>query len=267
MRRGFVELDHGQMFYREAGSGRPIVLVHQILRTSLDYRRVMERLSKRYRVIAVDLMGCGDSDPPPDRYTFEDHGAAVASAIAALGLEDVVIAGHHGGGNIAMEAAVREPARIAKVVMSGPGWIPDPATRAEYLAKARGLADPAYRPDGSHLLAIWKEGLETNWGLPRLPPDDPEIVTEFFLEQIKTGERRFQPYVSLFEYDAPERMPLLRKPTLVLYASNDVWMCRGERDIARIVPDIRLQEIEGPGEMPRLRPDAWSQAVGSFAAA
>ena len=264
MRRGYTDLADGQMFYREAGEGPPIVLVHQILRTSLDYRQIMSELSVSYRVVAFDLMGCGDSDTPPAQYSFEQQGAAIASAMESLGLSDAVIAGHHGGANIAMEVAVQRPELVRKLVMSGPSWIKDAATRGEYVEKAKGLTDPEFRADGTHLLEIWKEGLETNWGLPRIPAEKTDLVTEFFLEQIKTGPRRFDLYVSLFEYDPVPRFALLDKPSLIIYAANDVWMCRGETELAEIIPDVALHEIEGTGELPRLRPKEWAAAVRDF---
>ena len=49
IRRGFVDAPDGQMFYREAGNGPPIVLIHQILRTSLDYESVIPILAERYQ--------------------------------------------------------------------------------------------------------------------------------------------------------------------------------------------------------------------------
>jgi len=264
MRRGFVDTPDGQMFYREEGEGLPIVLIHQILRTSLDYKFVIPYLSPSHRVIAFDLMGCGDSDAPRKMYSMEDHGASVCAAMEGLGMTAAIVAGHHSGANVAMEVAAQRPDLVNRLVMSGLNYIADPAKRKELNAKALTLRDPERRSDGSHLIEIWKEGLQTNWGMPRIPPNELDLLTDFFLEQIKTGPRRFEPYVAQFSCDTPERVRLVKTPSLLIYASDDVWICRGEDEILRTLPFAKKHEIKGLGDLPRLKPEEWATAILDF---
>ena len=125
IKRGFVDTPDGQIFYREAGSGPPIVLIHQILRTSLDYRFVMPILAKSHRVIAFDSVGCGDSDQPAKPYSLEDHGRAISRAMEALSIEGATIGGHHSGANVSMEVALQRPDILKNAVFSGLGYISD----------------------------------------------------------------------------------------------------------------------------------------------
>lgn len=266
MRRGFVDGPDGQIFYREAGNGPPIVLIHQILRTSLDYEFVIPILAERYRVMAFDNMGCGDSDAPPKAYSLEDHANAIAAAMDRLGIEGAVLAGHHSGANQAMELALRRPDLARSVVMSGLFYVEDSRQLDELHGKALKLRDPEPRANGSHLVPLWEEGLRTNWGKPRFPADRTDLLTKFFLEQIKTGPRRFEPYVALMVYDTSARLPLLRAPCLFIKASDDVLMCAGWHLWRRDQPDARFVEIEvmGGGEMPRLYAPEWSAVILNF---
>ncbi len=267
VRRGFADTADGQIFYREAGSGPPVVLIHQILRTSLDYRFVMPILAECHRVVAFDSVGCGDSDRPARPYSLEDHGAAIGRAMDALDLEGATVAGHHSGADIAMEVGLQRPDLVARNVFSGLGYVSDPAILPELHAKALTLRDPETRLDGSHLLEIWREGVRTNWGKPRFPEDRLDLMTEFFLEQIKTGPRRFEQYVAMFAYDATVKLPRVEVPVLFIRSTGDVFMCNAVDDWMRDQPGASLVEIEVDegGELPRLHPEPWARAVLDFA--
>ena len=267
VKRGFVDTPDGQIFYREAGSGPPIVLIHQILRTSLDYKFVMPILAEGHRVIAFDSVGCGDSDPPPKPYTIEEHGTAISRAMEALSLEPATVGGHHSGADIAMEVALQRPDLVKRSVFSGLGYVSDPTTLPELHAKASKLSDPAPQLDGSHLLPLWKEGIQTNWGKPRFPEDRIDLMADFFLEQVKTGPRRFEQYMALFAYDATKKLPAVSVPILFIRSTDDIFMCNAVDDWMRDQSDASLVEIEveGGGELPKLYPEPWAKAVLEFA--
>lgn len=263
MRRGFVDGPDGQIFYREAGKGTPLVLLHQILRTSLDYEYVIPILAERFRVLAFDNAGCGDSDAPPHAYSMEEHAGAIAAAMDGLGVSGAAIVGHHSGANQALELALRRPELAARIVMSGLFYVDDPREREALRAKAVKLTDHEPRADGSHLVALWQEGLRTNWGKQRFPADRTDLLTKFLLEQLKTGSRRFEPYVALMDYDTRSRLPLLKVPCFFIKASDDVAMCAGAHLWTRDRPEAKLIEIpvKFGGEMPRLNAPQWSAAV------
>lgn len=267
IKRGFVDTFDGQIHYREAGEGPPIVLIHQILRTSLDYKFVMPVLAKSHRVIAIDSVGCGDSDPPDNPYTLEEHGTAICRAIEALSIDKVTVGGHHSGANIAMEVALQRPDLVDRAVLSGLGYINDASVLPGLYAKASKLADPDTKLDGSHLLEIWKEGVKTNWGKPRFPEDRLDLISDFFLEQIKTGPRRFEQYVAFFAYDATKKLREVDVPILFIRSTDDIFMCNAAEDWLLDQPGAQLVEIkvEGGGELPKLYPEPWANAVLAFA--
>ena len=76
-----------------AGSGTPVVLLHGWPETWYEWRKIIPLLAKRYRVIAPDLPGLGDSSRPP---TFDKKtiGADLREMCEQLGLERFNLVGH-----------------------------------------------------------------------------------------------------------------------------------------------------------------------------
>ena len=63
----FVQIGGRRVFYRKAGSGQPIILLHGFPASSYDWRRLLAPLSKLGMVIAPDIYGFGYSDALSDR--------------------------------------------------------------------------------------------------------------------------------------------------------------------------------------------------------
>src|SRR5262249_43997166 len=99
----FVELGSFRIAYREWGSptaARVVVLIHGITGSSLSWVRVAPVLAKRYRVIAVDLKGHGDSDRAATGHCFSDQAREVAVLCQSLDLQRPSVIGHSWGGAV-----------------------------------------------------------------------------------------------------------------------------------------------------------------------
>ena len=81
----------------EAGRGKPLVLIPGWSQTAAQFRRQLEGLSDRYRVIAIDMRGHGDSDKPAHGYRIQRLAQDVRQALIAMDLQDVTILGHSMG--------------------------------------------------------------------------------------------------------------------------------------------------------------------------
>ena len=64
IKRRYVDLPHGQLHFRELGSGPPLVLLHKTPSSSIQYARAMPLLAERFRTLALDTPGFGMSDAP-----------------------------------------------------------------------------------------------------------------------------------------------------------------------------------------------------------
>jgi haloalkane dehalogenase len=103
----YVQVLGSKMHYVERGEGDPILLLHGNPTSSYLWRNVIPHLSSQGRVIAVDLIGMGQSDKPNIEYQLEDHIAYIDGFIETLGLKNVVLVLHDWGGGIGFDYAMR----------------------------------------------------------------------------------------------------------------------------------------------------------------
>ncbi|RMF90438.1 MAG: alpha/beta fold hydrolase [Methanobacteriota archaeon] len=114
----YAEAEGVRLAYISKGRGEPLLLVHGITTYSFLWRRMIPGLAKRFKVIAPDLLGCGDSDKPPDRsYSISAQADLLARFLDALGIEKVHFTGHDIGGGIGQIFAVRYPERTTSLVL------------------------------------------------------------------------------------------------------------------------------------------------------
>ena len=108
-----------RMAYVEAGEGPPVLFVHGNPTWSWMWRRPMDRLSGSHRCVAVDHVGMGRSDKP-QRYPYrlDRHAENLLALVRRLDLNDITLVVHDWGGPIGLLAAVREPGRFSRLVIS-----------------------------------------------------------------------------------------------------------------------------------------------------
>lgn len=105
--RSRARVTGGELAYLDVGEGRPVVLVHGFPTSSFLWRRLVGVLASRFRVIAPDLLGYGDSDKPDDTpLDLRAQAAYLRELIEALGLESPAVVGHGFGGGIAQLLAL-----------------------------------------------------------------------------------------------------------------------------------------------------------------
>jgi len=88
--------------YLREGKGEPVILIHGITTYSFIWRNIIPLLSTNYDVIAIDLLGCGDSDKPLDvDYSIKSQANIIVEFIKKLNLGKTHIVAHDIGGGIA----------------------------------------------------------------------------------------------------------------------------------------------------------------------
>jgi valacyclovir hydrolase len=110
------------LHYEEAGSGPPLLMLHGGLGTALlHFRRDIPAFAARYRVIAPDLRGYGQSTPPrafpPDFY--ERDAADMAALLDALGLAAVHVLGWSDGAMVGQLLAIERPQLVRSLILIG----------------------------------------------------------------------------------------------------------------------------------------------------
>lgn len=113
-----IELSTGEtMAYREAGVGPTVLLIHGNQSSSVHWAPLMERLENDYHVIAIDLMGFGDSSYHKRFDSLLDLAVHVDAFMAQKGIAAVPVIGWSTGGGVAMELAAVYPDRVSHLVL------------------------------------------------------------------------------------------------------------------------------------------------------
>lgn len=110
-----------RLFYREAGSGTPVVLLHGSAGSGAQWQDTVSRMRKRYRVITPDLPGYGGSetDPAQPADSLTTLARAIIDLIDHIG-EPVHLVGHSIGAAIAVRIAMSARARIKSLTLFEP---------------------------------------------------------------------------------------------------------------------------------------------------
>jgi len=246
----------GHVAYADWGAGpgpdgeeRPACLVLWGLMSNLEValeepraRALLDRLALRYRVVMLDRRGSGLAERvgvSPDAGTGVED---IVATLDALGLGRAWLFGSSVGGTLALEFALRQPARTAGLLLYGTSpvgrWHEDwPwALRASKLDDwIAGFTDPARYDESLRLMA------------PSVA-DDPE-VRQWYARLLRNASTPHGAAALLRGYLAMDLRPRLAQvtaPTLVLQRHGDRIVPRpaGER-LARAIPGARLQLLEG----------------------
>jgi len=229
IRRGFADLAHGQIHYRSAGTGAPLLALHASPGSSKQIVKLISDLAGGRRVIAPDTAGNGDSERLPlEAPLISDLAAVLPAFLDALGLDQVDLYGSHTGAAIATELAILVPGRIRRVVLDGVQVL-TPEARADIL---RRYAHPFPADlDGAYLMRVFqfcrdqyvfypwydrtRQG-QRSGGLP-----EPGDLHNWVVEVLKANETYHLNYRAAFQWEALQRLRLLTIPALVIAAEND----------------------------------------------
>lgn len=132
----------------DRGFGKTVVLVHGIASSSVTFDNVIPLLGSKRRVIAIDLLGFGQSPTPPEAtYTLEEHVAALSRTLKSLRISGpFTLVGHSLGSLISTRYAAENPSKVKHLILIAPPvYLPgetvlDPIERIQMDAY-RGLYD------------------------------------------------------------------------------------------------------------------------------
>lgn len=129
----FVTIHGHRRAFVKVGKGPAVLLLHGLGCDHTTWESVIEPLSRRYTVIAPDLLGHGQSDKPRADYTLGGFANGMRDLLTVLGIDKVTVIGHSFGGGVAMQFAYQYPERTERLMLVASGGLgPEvsPAIRA-----------------------------------------------------------------------------------------------------------------------------------------
>lgn len=158
-----VEVNGAHIHVAMTGQGRPLLLLHGWPEFWFTWEPVMQRLADRFRLIAPDLRGFGDSDKPSFPFGPDDQAADLSVLIEKLGIAPVGIVAHDVGGSVAQALARRSPRQIAGLFL--------------FNFVYPGIGDRFNKPD--HLRYVWHTYFNQSELAPKLLGISPDAVRLF----------------------------------------------------------------------------------------
>ena len=114
----YITLSNTNIYYEEYGSGLPLLLFHGGFGSIQDFQKVIPKLAKHFRVIAVDSPGHGRSEQA-DTLSFDIMADYYSNMIDLINLDSVNIIGYSDGGITALLLAEKRPDKVKKIIASG----------------------------------------------------------------------------------------------------------------------------------------------------
>lgn len=119
----YLELHGDRIAYRDAGSGETVLLIHGMAGSSDTWRAVIPQLAKKYRVVAPDLLGHGQSDKPRGDYSLGAFAVWLRDLLDELGVARATVVGQSLGGGVAMQFVYQHPDYCQRLVLISSGGL------------------------------------------------------------------------------------------------------------------------------------------------
>ena len=249
----FMDLAGARIHYRDEGTGPVLLLLHGICNSLHTWDVWVQVLKSRFRIVRLDMPGFGLTGPV-DRMAYSREGTvdAVLRFVDRLGLGSFSIAGNSLGGFVAWNLALRQPARVQKMILLDPVGYNQPLPWILELAST-----PFLRPLVSAMMprVFFDTAIAQAYGDPSRAT--LRIRQRYFEMAMTEGNR--EAYLDLFaamralnrSADLSRGIRDIRVPTLVMWGLKDQWiphrfLYRWKRDL----PSARYISYPGVGHMP-----------------
>lgn len=260
--------------YLEAGSGTPVILLHGLGATNASFLPTLSALARRYRVIAPDLPGFGDSSKPFRTYHARFFAEWLVKFLDALEIDRAHLVGNSMGGRVALEGALVAPDRIDRMVLLSPS--PAFIKRRNFVRLVRLLRPElgAIPIPVSHGQVV--RGIRALFSRPtRLPIGWYEAAADEFIRVFASPFARvaFFSAARAIYLEEPhgddgfwDRLPALSRPALFVWGDRD-WLvpARFAKHVRLALPRADSVVLEDCGHVPQFElPDRTHTLIGEF---
>lgn len=256
-----VEVNGVHLAYDDRGTGTPIVFLHAFPLNRTMWATQAGALSKRFRVITVDLRGHGESDAPLWRYTLDQFADDVTALLDRLSIRQAVMAGLSMGGYILFAMYRRHPDRIQGLIFADTRAEADQPTQVTWRFN---LAQNVYKV-GPKAVA---DEMVPKLLCPATVQKNPALVERVRAIIMSTPISGIVGDLMAIA-ERPDSTPLLSTiicPALVLVGDQDTLTSPEEnKRIADGIAGARLEVIPGAGHLSNMeQPEIFNRAVTAF---
>ncbi len=268
---------HGErLAYVDEGSGEVLLLLHGMAGSSQTWRSVIGPLSRRYRVVAPDLPGHGESAKPRSDYSLGAFAVLLRDLLDELAVTRATVVGHSLGGGVAMQFLYQHPDYSERLILIGSGGLgPDVGLTLRLLsAPGAELIMPIIAPrkvlNAGERVWSWLRGAgiesprgEEIWRSYSTFADAP--TRQAFLRTLRSVvDYRGQAVSALNRLNTKTELPIM-----AIWGDSDAIIPVEHAYAAQQArPDIRLEVLTGVGHFPQVeRPAEVIELIEDFLAA
>ncbi|WP_394558967.1 alpha/beta fold hydrolase [Aquipseudomonas alcaligenes] len=214
-----VKVDGLTIHYYDGGpsGGETLVMIHGFGANRDNWLRFARHFSQRYRVIALDLPGFGESDKPDVNYDVASQTARLHAFVQALGISKPHLIGNSMGGHIAALYAARYPDQVASVALLDNAGILSPRKSEMFAMLEDGKPNPLVVRKAEDFDALMRFVFAN-------PPPLPESLKRHFAAQSMANQQQHDRiFTQLRERYVPlePELPKIQVPALVLWGDQD----------------------------------------------
>lgn len=133
----FINIDNLNIEYTIEGEGYPVLLLHGWGSSFDVYKGIINTLKNRYKVVALNFPGCGNSDTMENPWNLDDYCNLVLEFMNKIGIENPIMFGHSHGGRVTLKMAADKMVNPPKIVLlDSAGLIPKKSFRQKWRAKS-----------------------------------------------------------------------------------------------------------------------------------
>ncbi|MDE6501561.1 MAG: alpha/beta hydrolase [Ruminococcus sp.] len=223
--------------YEQKGSGDLIVLLHGWGSNIKLFANMIELLSKKYTVVAMDMPGFGESQEPPSAWCVDDYVNFVIDFLKDYDNKQIMFLGHSFGGRVIIKLNSRTnlPFKVSKVILvDSAGILPPKSNKKSFRTRK-------YK----FFRTILSTGI-----MQKIAPSALEKL------RVKYGSADYaaasplmrQVLVKVVNEDLEPLLPNIKCPTLLVWGVNDTAtpLSDGEK-MEKLIPDAGLVKLENAG--------------------
>jgi pimeloyl-ACP methyl ester carboxylesterase len=254
------------------GDVEPIVFVHGLGGQWQNWLENLPRAAQERRVVALDLPGFGLSAKPREKITISGYGRCVDALCERLELGRVDIVGNSMGGYIAAEVAIQFPERIDQLVLvSAAGIASADVAKTPIMTVGRLMRAVASHGTASFDRSLAARPRSRHHTLALVARYPSRLKADLAYEAFFKGAGKpgfLDALRANLNYDFRDRLPEIRRPTLILWGENDsIIPVRDAHEFERLIPDSRKVVMKATGHVPMAeRPSTFNELVLEFLA-
>jgi pimeloyl-ACP methyl ester carboxylesterase len=249
--RRMVDVGGVRLSVLEAGTGDPVIYVHGVVTTSNIFPKYVGAYQPRFRGIAVDQRGYGDSEKPPTGFTIEQFSRDLIRLADALHIDKAVWVGVSMGGMILQRLALDHPERVRALVLVS---TTDGAMILDQDIPTIG-APRDYAEVSKRMI------------IESFPPGTPPATYQPLLDRIPTWNATVirEALTSMSQFNVHGQLSRIQVPTLIMVgAKDDVATPTIAKGIQEQIAGAQLVEFQTGHFMMAEDPDRFRVALGGF---